>query len=278
MKTAKRIHLFILCAIAMLSTGAASAAALDAPEEAGLRQVAEHIYVSPEMSGDQVAQAITLVKLARQRVAQFYGEPLARPNILMCATADCYCDFGAVGLGFTDGNTVLISPQGRRVAIIAHELAHVEFAARVGSFAKVLADVPQWFDEGQAVLISQAEEFSEAAWHAATAGGRTAPPLTTLVAIDDWNRLTGAAGEAMQLTYGTARREVDRWFALAGPGGLPALAQALRQGETFADAYARIAVSQHLATALPAADRQTSPMPTAVVPGAPSGSLIRAAW
>lgn len=278
MKLARRILLFALAAVAALPIRAASAASLETPEELGLRQLADSIYVSPEMSGEQIEQAVALVDQARERVRQFYGEPLARPKIVICATTECYCEFGAVGLGFTDGHNLVISPQGLRVPIIAHELAHVEFTARVGSFAQVLQDVPQWFDEGQAVLISMAEEFSETAWREATADGRHAPPLTALVAMDDWTRLTGAGGEHMQFTYGTAHREVGRWFDQAGTTGLQALPQALRNGETFAAAYARIGGPRNAADTVVPADRQSAAERLPVLPGVPADDFRRAAW
>lgn len=278
MKFANRILLFALVAVAALPIGTAAAASLEAPEELGLHQLANNIYISPEMSGEQIEQAVALVDQARERVRQFYGEPLARPKIVICATHECYCEFGAVGLGFTDGKNLVISPQGLRVTIIAHELAHVEFTARVGSFAKVLQDVPQWFDEGQAVMISMAEEFSETAWREATADGRNAPPLTALAAMDDWTRLTGAGGEHMQFTYGTAHQEVGRWFEQAGTTGLQALPQALHNGETFAAAYARIGAKQGFADASVPADRQASAERLPILPGVLSWNFIRAAW
>lgn len=278
MKPANRFSLFLLGAIALLPIGAASAASLENPEESGLQQVAEKIYVSPEMPSDKVEQALALVKQARKQVERFYGELQASPKIMFCASAECYCEFGAVGLGFTDGNNLVISPQGMRVPIVAHELAHVEFAARAGGFEKVLRDVPQWFDEGQAVLISQAEEFSDAAWRDTTANGKDAPPLSSLATMGDWNRLTGTQGEYMQFTYGTARREVERWVGLAGPGGLQTLAQALRKGEKFANAYARIGENRHLATTFLSDDIQATGTLKTALPGVMRRGFTRATW
>jgi hypothetical protein len=278
MKLASRILVIALATIAALPIRTALAASLEAPEELGLRHLADNIYVSPEMPDDKIERVTALVAQARERVKQFYGEPLAHPKIVICATQECYCEFGAVGLGFTDGSNLVISPQGLRVPIIAHELAHVEFTTRVGGFAKVLQDVPQWFDEGQAVLISMAEEFSEIAWREATADGRDAPPLSALTAMDDWNRLTGSAGEYMQFTYGTAHHEVSRWFDQVGPSGLQGLSQALRNGETFAEAYARIGAKRDFANASESADREALVEHTPALPVIPSGNFLRAAW
>lgn len=240
MKQVFRLSTLTLLALILLSTRPAAGAALDTPEQRGMRPIGDKVYVDPEMAPEQTQKLLSLVAKSRQRTALFYERLIARPSIVFCATTDCYRGFGAIGLGYTDGSTVVISPSGQRVAILAHELAHVEFSARVGGLAKVLERVPQWFDEGQAVMVSMAEEFSEDAWKAATSGGEEAPPLSSLASMSDWNRITGKHGERMQLSYGTAKREVRRWFGRAGHAGFQALLSALSNDEAFAESYARI--------------------------------------
>ena len=224
------------------SCGAAAWAggALDAPRAAGMRELGGGIFVSPDMSPEQVARLPRLVEGARRRLALYYGAAAARPNIVFCASTDCYRGFGGIGLGFSDGANVLIAPQGQRIAIVAHELAHVELANRLGGLERVLEHVPQWFDEGLAVMASFAGEFNDEAWMEATADGALAPPLDELVAMDDWARLTGPNGENMQTTYGTARQEISRWFSVVGIDGLADLLTALETGKSFAESYSRI--------------------------------------
>jgi len=205
-----------------------------------MRELGGGIFVDPEMPQDQVAKLPRLVEGARRRLALYYGAAAARPNIVFCASSDCYSGFGGVGLGFSDGNNILISPQGQRIAIVAHELAHVELSNRLGGLERVMTRIPQWFDEGQAVMASFAGEFTEDAWVEATDDGALAPPLNELSAMDDWVKLTGPSGENMQLTYGTARREVSRWFSVVGIDGLADLLTALEIGEPFSEAYSRI--------------------------------------
>ena len=155
---ATRFLLPLLCAVLVLFSHSSSAASsLDAPEEAGMLHIGKNVYVDPAMSQAQVELVSELLEKARKQTGVFYGELVAQPKVIFCATPDCYRAFGAVGLGFSDGNNLVISPQGQRVAIIAHELAHVEFSVRIGGFAKVLDHVPQWFDEGQAVMVSTAK-------------------------------------------------------------------------------------------------------------------------
>jgi len=220
--------------------GAAWADALDAPRRAGMRELGGGIFVDPDMSPEQLPWLPRLVEGARRRLALYYGAAAARPNIVFCASADCYSRFGGIGLGFSDGANVLIAPQGQRIAIVAHELAHVELANRLGGLERVMEHIPQWFDEGQAVMVSFAGEFTEDAWLEATDDGALAPSLGELSAMDDWVKLTGPNGENMQMTYGTARREVSRWFSVVGIDGLADLLTALETREPFADAYLRI--------------------------------------
>jgi hypothetical protein len=112
--------------------------------------------------------------------------------------------------------------------------------------------IPQWFDEGQAVMASFAGEFNEDAWQDAIDDGALAPPLSALSAMNDWINLTGPNGDNMQMTYGTARREVSRWFSVVGIDGFADLLKALETREPFAEAYARIeAVYRAAANASP---------------------------
>ena len=226
--------------------------ALADPQAAGMESDGGNVFFDPDLSPELRNQIPALVDRARARVAGFYGALEAKPNLVFCATTDCFRRFGGVGLGFTDGTHIVISPRGACEAIVSHELAHVELASRLGGFARTLEKVPQWFDEGQAVMVSGAEEFSEDAWLAATRDGRDAPDLASLESVREWNRLTGYRGEYMQHTYGTAKREVVRWFAKSGSAGFAELVAALAGEEAFYSAYRRI---ESRSAALAAQDR-----------------------
>lgn len=202
-----------------------------------MRQIAPRVYVDREMAREDIPRLLNTVEKARVRTAYFYGELSAAPDILFCSTMECYRKFGAVGLGYTLGNTILISPYGARAAIVSHELSHVELAARLGWRPDVMDKVPQWFDEGTAVMVSLAYEFSDEAWLEACQNGEGPPRLSELESAEDWNQVTGANGVNMQRSYGTARQEIVRWYAKAGRKGLEQLIQALKDGENFHDAY-----------------------------------------
>ena len=214
-----------------------------------MQAAGQDLYLDPAMPAALKKRIPVLLAEARARVEAYYGPLQARPKLVFCASEACYSGFGAIGLGYTDGSNLVISRPGLRSAIIAHELAHVELASRLGGFSHVLDSIPQWFDEGLAVLVSGAEEYSEPAWLSATHNGRDVPDLSELVSVHDWNRLTGSRGENMQLTYGTAKRAVGHWLARSGPASLAELLRALPRGESFQSAYRRLEGSTALAQA-----------------------------
>lgn len=210
------------------------------PADYGMVAIAPHIYVEPTSPPEKRAKLLNIVEKARVRAEYFYGRLAASPDIAFCASMECYRKFGGIGLGYTDGETVFISPYGARAAIVAHELSHVELAARLGGLREVLDKVPQWFDEGMAVMVSLAHEFSDDAWLEATDYGKKAPPLSELASMEGWIHVTGFDGANMQLSYGTARREVGNWYAKVGRTGFERLIRELKAGEHFSDAYRSI--------------------------------------
>lgn len=207
------------------------------PAEEGLVEIAPHVFVDQEVGPANVARLLKLMDKARVRAGFYYGELLATPDVLFCSSMDCYRKFGGIGLGYTRGNTILISPYGWRAAIVSHELSHVELATRLGGSPEVLDRVPQWFDEGMAVMVSMAHEFSDEAWAEACGRGEGSPRLNELESMAGWKRVTGADGVNMQLSYGTARQEVARWYAAVGRKGMEQLIQALKTRQDFHMAY-----------------------------------------
>ena len=215
----------------------ASASHILLPTEDGLVEIAPHIFVEREVDPAYVPHLLKLVDKARVRAALFYGELVSTPDVLFCHSMECYRKFGGIGLGYTRGNSIAISPHGWRAAIVSHELSHVELAARLGGLPEILERVPQWFDEGTAVMVSMAHEFSDVAWEEACSKAEGPPRLSELESMAGWNRVTGVNGVNMQLSYGTARQEVTRWYAEVGPKGLEQLIQALKARQDFHMAY-----------------------------------------
>lgn len=205
------------------------------PSMAGFVQAAPDVWVEGGTNAETRDTVVRAVALANQRLRGFYGAQAGRPIVLACSTLNCFRRSGGIGHGTTYfGNRVLLGPSALNVVKVTHELSHVELAARVGAL-RILLRVPQWFDEGLAVMISDDPVFEERKWLSATGGGTRAPDLHRLATLRGWLTLTKVDG---QLSYGTARHEVARWYARVGLGGLEHMFAMLRDGSDFEVAYA----------------------------------------
>lgn len=209
------------------------------PEGAGFEAASPRLYVDPALSPAQRTRLLENISAGRERVAAFYGGVTADPTFVACASMDCYRRFGGIGgKGVFYWHAILLSPEGQSPAVISHEWSHAELSARVGKSRTVYA-VPQWFDEGVAVLLSGDPEYTGERWLAATDNGTKIPPLRDLETLRGWLRATGEGGVRKQSTYGTARREVERWHAAAGREGFLRLLRAVGDGDDFTCAYER---------------------------------------
>ena len=196
-----------------------------------LDSLAPDLYVDPEMPEAQRQILRSSLADAKARVAVLYGEYTADPVIIAGHTLDVmetyggnrYNRAGRTYLTLT-ATFIILGPDGMlSTDVLAHELAHAEFAARIGHANR--KEIPSWFDEGLAVQFD--ERYSEEEWQARTDGGRTAPDLDQLGVIrhDDW------------LAYATAKHEVGRWLDAVGQEGFWAFLEAIRSGQALQDAY-----------------------------------------
>jgi hypothetical protein len=148
------------------------------------------------------------------------------------------------------GNRILLSPRGPDWHFLAHEWSHAEIRQRM-SFGAWLR-LPQWFDEGLAVAISEAPEHSEAHWQWLLAKHIPHPSpqdLRSYQSLHQWLAAVGRYGEKdnvarkaqglpeIRPVYAAAGHEVRPWLAAAGTPGLLKLIQRLNEGEEFAPVY-----------------------------------------
>jgi hypothetical protein len=208
-----------------------------APAMVGFVQAGSDIWVERSTNAEQRESILHAVAAAHERLRAFFGHQVGQPVVLACSTPGCFRRCGGIGHGTTYfGNRVLLGPAALNVTKVIHEFTHVELAARVGA-VRALLRVPQWFDEGLAVMVSDDPAFDEAKWMAATAAGTTAPDLARLVALRDWLNVTKVDG---LLSYGTARHEVAGWYERVGLRGVEHLFAMLRDGSHFQAAYTAV--------------------------------------
>lgn len=180
-------------------------AATACPRCFGLSEVAPEIYTTPDATAEQTRTLATLTAEARDRVAALYGSQQSAPTVVACFDDACY---GRIGGGGERGvavlnRAVMLSPRGIDADILAHEMSHVELDQRLGG---AHTQVPQWFDEGLAVLAGDDRRYVAPPGSADRCLARADGPLP--VTLDEWLK----AASADSTVYAKAACEVSRWI------------------------------------------------------------------
>lgn len=160
-----------------------------------------------------------MVAAADQRIRTFHGGRESSARILACPTEDCY---QRIGGGKERGVAVLnqaiiLSPRGLNPVIAAHEMSHVELHRRLDSGTTV----PQWFDEGLAVVVSDDLRYLQprSADDRCTAQPGGALPQTLprwLATASADGRTAGRPGWRHRRPYARAACAVHRWIEANG--------------------------------------------------------------
>ncbi|WP_249998046.1 hypothetical protein [Actinoplanes sp. M2I2] len=221
-----------------------SVAATTCPGCYGLTRVADGLWSERDLSTARKDQLTALAADARRRVGDFYGGRRSDPRLVACYTDECYDRIGGGGeKGIAVLNrAVMLSPRGLDVVIAAHEMSHVELHERLD------AEVPQWFDEGLAVVVSDDPRYLG---EHCPPPGKTSQPDEALPneapsneapsnealsneplpgTLSDW--LTAASADPQ--VYSRAGCRVSRWLeANGGPPAAIKLIDDLNRGEPF---------------------------------------------
>ena len=241
---------FVAAALALLlsACGSLHSFRMAAPGAFGMEKVGAALYVEPEMPREQRDRLVQQIALGRAQVERFYGTLETTPFIAACATPDCSARFGSYGeraTAFGDG-AIRLSHNGRAAPLVAHEWSHTEVFHRVGGWTKV-GRLPRWFDEGLAVAIADEPLHAEANWQEIGRRGLPVPALADLVSREQWTAAIRQYGETLgdvpgnlRVVYTTAGHEVRRWLGCAGTDRALALIAAVRAGEAFEAAHARL--------------------------------------
>lgn len=205
------------------------AAAAACPACYSLAPVAPGVFVDRDSTPPKTAHAVETVDEARGRVRRFYGTLESSPRILVCLTEACYQRIGGGGsTGIALLNlTLLLSPRGDQVVIASHEMAHIELHHRLGLIATIERDVPQWFDEGLAALVSDDPRYlapEGASDRCLLHSTEDLPVARSAWVIEARNREL----------YAKAACRVFQWMtANGGPKAVPALLSAISAGASF---------------------------------------------
>ena len=240
--------------LAVLLSGCGSLAGLKllAPETHGLERVSPSLYVETGTDSETRQRLLEDIDRAKRAVETAYGSALSHPIVHACGTESCYATFGGYGsrAKVYGGRLILVSPRGSNWHYIAHEWSHAEMYSRLSLSA--LWQLPRWFDEGIAVVVSEAPENSEAHWRFLVESNTPRPTreaLHTLKSLSQWDDAVGRYGEKknqerkargepeIRPVYTAAGHEVRPWLAAAGCEGLLRLIAEMNAGADFASLY-----------------------------------------
>ncbi|MEU1387616.1 MULTISPECIES: hypothetical protein [unclassified Nonomuraea] len=233
-RRARRVWKVVVVALAGLLFAVVGGVALAYPSLAattcpgcyGLTELSPGVHVEDGLTPAQREHVGEVADQAARRVTTFYGGRLSSPGLLVCLTEACYRRIGGGqerGVAVLN-RSVMLSPRGLDPVIASHEMSHVELHARLASSA----DVPQWFDEGLAVVVSG--DPRHLAPESAPDRCLVAPSGPLPVTLEEWLR-TASADPA---TYARSACQVSRWLGEnGGRAGLLGLVTRLNAGEPF---------------------------------------------
>ena len=239
------------CLVILQGCSLLQAGKLYAPETFGFVAVGPNIYIEQTADDAAKSQLREAMAKAKEAISGTFGDAKASAVVNACVTERCFWAHGGRGeIAKAYGNRILLSPRGLNWHFIAHEWSHAEMSTRLRLFA--WKRMPQWFDEGVAVAVSQAPQHSEQHWQFLVASNIHRPTreeLYTFKKLDEWidavrrysdnkNTERRARGETeIHSLYAAAGHEIRPWLGQVGTPGLLAFIEKLNAGEAFEVAY-----------------------------------------
>lgn len=200
------------------------------PASFGLTQIAPRVWTDAPERADTLLRT---ANSARRNVADFFGNDLRKPNLILCTSSRCAKDFGIRGNGLSIAHVgVMVSPGGLTTGTLTHEMTHFRLHRRMGLRNIVNQPFPTWFDEGLATYVAN---------HPRWTGTITAEDRNRVLGVNrfwKWDDTYRALGVGR--AYVTAAREVAGIEAKAGRTGLLNLIARAEAGEDFETLLAEI--------------------------------------
>src|SRR3990167_4040652 len=220
------------------------------PEKFGLVEIDNNLYIEDGVDEDKKGSLRAALRDAESAIKATYGSVNSRPVVSACVSEECYRSFGGMGSrAKIYGNYILLSPRGFDWHFLAHEWSHDELRHRLDLIAWYR--LPQWFDEGIAVAVSEAPEHSDEHWEYLEKSNIPRPDreqLLTYRTLREWLNAVEQYGEMqnperkargepeIRPVYTAAGHELREWLRHERTAGLLSLIEELNKGENFEEA------------------------------------------
>ena len=191
---------------------------------------------SPEAARTILARDVAA---ARARVGELFGTRISCPPVIAGEGPETLERFagtrGRTGVSRLTpfGSWIVVTSRGANVDVLAHEMTHVELAARLGAMRFERA-VPTWFSEGLAMQVDHRSEYSLEAYEELKRKGVGPRPLRSM---QDQAGFVAGGGDNARMAYIESKIEVGRWYVQAGRKGLLALIACRRARAEFQACY-----------------------------------------
>ncbi len=207
----------------------------------------KNVFISPKMPKSLYPTIQDIVKKAKQRNTEFWGEFTATPIIIFCANLEEYKYFGAmpqapamVYMSFL-GAYIVVQVDGTDLDVIAHEFCHAELQKRVGWWRKSM-QIPAWFDEGLALQLDYrypnntndtSYENYKNRWNVLTENGKFAPKIEELTNISGFFN----GKYKPNIAYLTSGMYVKKWLEEKGKNAIHDFVKKINDGNDFKKAF-----------------------------------------
>jgi len=179
--------------------------------------------------------------LAKKYVSAVWGELISQPVIYACSTEECFSNLGGQTGEHYFLQHLLLSPQTLTTEQISHQWSHAELTQRIDD-SSAIKDIPRWFAEGIAVIVSHEAKHNEAIWQKISNTKIPHPTKEELKSVDDWAKAVKRYQQnidtnEMNVTYATAGHMVQQWYKNAGTTGLLSVVAGIKAGKAFYPLY-----------------------------------------
>lgn len=194
------------------------------------------LYFNSKTPQNSVDTVKLIIKLASNRVAEFWGQKKCNPKFIYCKSEEDFQKYGSpyqvpalAHLKF--GSNIVISNEGVDLDILAHEISHAEFYERIG-FYNFSFKIPRWFDEGLAMQNDCRNYYSEDTLKVKSNNYKNLPDVKKHKSGKQFNE--EGSHEQIMLNYMTAKHEVKNWYTKEK---LDKLIKEINSGKTFEEAF-----------------------------------------
>ncbi len=206
-----------------------------------MKYIGSDIFVDKAMTQEQRQALLYSVPMAKKYVSEVWGKLISQPTLYACSTEECFNHLGGQTKGHYFLKHLVLSPHSLTTEQISHEWSHAELMQRLDD-PKALKDIPRWFAEGIAVIVSHEPKHSEAMWQKISRAKLPHPTKEELKSAEDWEKAVtqhqqNPNAHEMNVTYTTAGHMVEQWYKNAGTTGLLSVIAGIKEGKAFYPLY-----------------------------------------